>query len=103
MGWTISAAAALDGLVVDPEPVVVEVVPEVEEEVPDLLLDEDKVVAEALEAEEEEDLRLAELNVPLVPELLLPAEPVGLRIGVTTVTGVTKVELWPAGTTAAAD
>ena len=67
--------------------------PEVEEEVPDLLLDEDEVVEEALE---EDDLRLAELIVPLVPELL-PAEPVGLR------TGVTKVEFWPAGTTAAAD
>ena len=73
--------------------------PEVEEEVPDLLLDEDEVVEEALEAEEEEDLRLAELTVPLVP-VLLPAEPVGLR---TVVTGVTKVEFWPAGTTAAAD
>ena len=89
-------------LVVEPELVLVEPEPEVEEEVPDLLLDEDEVVVEALEAEEEEDLRLAELTVPLVPELL-PAEPVGLRIGVADVTGVTKVEFWPAGTTAGAD
>lgn len=52
----------------------VEPEPEVEVEVEDVLLDEREVVGEVLEVA----LRLAELiTVPLVPEELLLAEPVG--------------------------
>lgn len=71
MGWIISAAEALLVLVVEPELVLVEPEPEVE-------VDECEVVEEvAEEALEEEDFRLAELMVPLVPEEPLPDEPVG--------------------------
>lgn len=79
----------------------VEVEPElVEEPVPDPEL-EDELPDEEVEAEVLVDLRLAELTVLLVPEELLPAEPVepdgrGFM-------GVTKVEFWPAGTIAAED
>ena len=72
-GWTISAAEALlvdveVELVVDvPEPV-----PELEEEV---LVEEEE--EDDLEEEDWVDLRLAELTVPLVPEVALPDEPVG--------------------------
>lgn len=80
-------------LVVDepePEPELeLEPEPELEEDVP---LDEPDVEEEVVVG-----LRLAELNVPLPAEEPLPAEPVGLRIG------VTNVEFWPAGTFAAAD
>ena len=56
----------------------------------DVLLDEREVVEDFLV-----DLRLAELTVPLVPEELLPTEPVGVRL-------TTEVEFAPAGMTAAA-
>lgn len=65
--------------------------PELELELEDVLLDEWEEEEEVLE-----DLRLAELTVPLVLEEPLPAEPVGPIIG------VTNVEFAPAGTTAAA-
>lgn len=57
-------------LVVEPELVLVEPEPEVE-------VDEWEVAEVAEEAFEEEDLRLAELMVPLVPEEPLPDEPEG--------------------------
>lgn len=73
MGWTISAAALL-GLVVEPELVVVEPEPEVEDVLLDewVMLDEGETVEEVLV-----DLRLAVLTVPLILEEPLPAEPVG--------------------------
>ena len=80
----------------DPEPE-----PELEEE-EDLPLDEPEVEEEVVVGLRLAE-RLAELNVPLPAEEPLPAEPVGLRIGVKIgVTGVTNVEFWPAGTSAAA-
>lgn len=68
--------------------------PELEDELPD----------EEVEAEVLVDLRLAELTVLLVPEELLPAEPVEpVEPDGRGFMGVTKVEFWPAGTIAAED
>ncbi len=76
----------LDG---EPELVVDEPEPEVEE---DVLLDDWEVEEEVLV-----DLRLAELKVPLPAEEPLPDEPEG------TMTGVTTVAFAPAGTVATGD
>ena len=73
-GWTISAAEAL---LVDVE---LELVVDVPEPVPELEVEEEVLVEEEEEDLDEADwvdLRLAELTVPLVPEVALPDEPVG--------------------------
>ena len=86
----MSAPEAFEVLEGEPELVVEEPEPEVEDVAEDEE-DEEEVL-------EEVDLRLAELTVVLELDELLPAEPVGTMTGVT---GVTKVEFWPAGTIAA--